>query len=62
MSMIFEKKNYKYEIYVELKFTKSYFQTIKKSGEPLDLIHSNIGDLKFVQTRNGKKILYYFYI
>jgi len=28
--LIFE-KNYKYKIYVELKFTKPYFQTIKKN-------------------------------
>ena len=30
-------------------------QTIKRSNELLYLIHSNIGDLKFVQTRGGKR-------
>jgi hypothetical protein len=30
-------------------------QTIQRSNELLYLIHSNIGDLKFVQTRGGKR-------
>ena len=54
--MILE-KNYNYEIYVESKFTKLYFQTIERSSEPLDLIHSYIGDLKCVQTRGEKSII-----
>jgi hypothetical protein len=43
--MIFE-KNLKCEICIESKFTKSSFQTSKRSSEPLELIHSDIGDLK----------------
>ena len=54
-SIILEKKH-KYEIYVELKFTKSFFfQTVKRNSESLNLFHSCIGDLKFVQVRCGKK-------
>jgi len=46
--MVFE-INHKCEIYVvELKFMKPSFQTIKRSNGPLNLIHSNISDLKFV--------------
>jgi hypothetical protein len=53
-SMIFY-KNHKCDFFVELKFTKSSFQIIKRSNEPLDLIHSNIDDLKFMQTRDWKR-------
>ena len=37
------------------KLTRSSFQSIKRHIEPLDLIHSDICDLKFVQTRGGNK-------
>ena len=40
---------------VEAKLTRSSFQTIERNTEPLDLIHSDICDLKFVQTRGGNK-------
>jgi len=53
-SMIFE-KNHKCEICVKSKFSKLYFQIIKKVSKPLDLIHSDISDLKFVQTEGDKK-------
>lgn len=39
---------------VETKLTKSHFSTIERSTEPLELIHSDICDLKFIQTRGGK--------
>ena len=52
--MIFE-KNHKCTICIESKFTKPSFQTIEKSSGPLDLIHSYIGNLKFVQMRGEKK-------
>jgi len=55
-SMIFY-KNHKCEFFVELKLIKSSFQIIKRSSEPLDFIHSNIGDLKFMQTRDEKGII-----
>ena len=45
--MVFE-KNHRCEIYLEQKFTKQYFKTIKKNSEPLDLIHLDIDDLKFM--------------
>ena len=47
--------NYKCEICVESKLTKTSFQSIERSSEPLELIHSDICDLKFIQTRVGKK-------
>jgi hypothetical protein len=46
-----------FEIYIESKFIKSYFQTIKRSCEPLDLIHSYIGDLKVCANKSWKKVL-----
>ena len=51
------KKNHKCEICGELKFTKPYFQIIKRSNEPLNLINSDIDDLKFVQTKSRKKYI-----
>ena len=47
--------NHKCEICVESKLTKTSFQSIERSSEPLELIHSDIRDLKFIQTRSGKK-------
>jgi hypothetical protein len=58
--MIFE-KNHKCEICIESKFTKPSFQTSKRSSEPLELIHSDIGDLKVYVNKRWKKVLYYFY-
>ena len=45
----------KCEICVEAKLTRSSFQTIERNTEPLELIHSDVCDLKFVQTRGGNK-------
>ena len=45
----------KYETCVEAKLTMSSFQSVKRYTEPRDLIHSDICDLKFVQTRGGNK-------
>ncbi|RVW87884.1 Retrovirus-related Pol polyprotein from transposon TNT 1-94 [Vitis vinifera] len=47
--------NHKCEICVEAKLTRSSFQSVERNTEPLDLIHSDICDLKFVQTRGGNK-------
>ena len=47
--------NIKCQICVEAKLTKTPFYTVERSSEPLDLIHSDLCDLKFVQTRGGKK-------
>ena len=47
--------NHKCEICVESKLTRTSLQSIERSSEPLELIHSNIYDLKFIQTRGGKK-------
>ncbi|XXG54031.1 hypothetical protein AAC387_Pa03g2009 [Persea americana] len=45
----------KCETCVEAKLTRTSFQSIEKTSEPLQLIHSDICDLKFVQTKGGKK-------
>lgn len=45
----------KYETCVEAKLTRSHFSTIERSTKPLKLIHSDVCDLKFIQTRGGKK-------
>ena len=42
---------HKCETYVEAKLTRSSFQSVERHTEPLDLIHSDICDLKFIQTR-----------
>ena len=47
--------NHKCENCVESKLTRTSFQSIERSSEPLELIHSDIYDLKFIQTRGGKK-------
>ncbi|GAB2265737.1 hypothetical protein Dimus_037845 [Dionaea muscipula] len=46
---------HKCEICVEAKLTRTSFQAVERSTKPLDLIHSDVCDLKFVQTRGGSK-------
>ena len=46
---------HKCETCVEVKLTRSSFQSVERHTEPLDLIHSDICNLKFVQTRGGNK-------
>jgi hypothetical protein len=53
--VLFLKKNHKCEVCIESKFTKPFFKTIKKSSEPLDLIHSDINNLNFIHIRSRKK-------
>ena len=43
------------ETCVEAKLIRSSFQSVDRNTEPLDLIYSDICDLKFVQTRGGNK-------
>ena len=40
---------------MESKLARTSFQSIEKSSEPLELIHLDICDLKFIQTRGDKK-------
>ena len=47
--------NHKCETCVEAKLTRTSFQTIERNTEPLDLIHSDVCDLKVVQSRGGNK-------
>ena len=46
---------HKYETCVEAKITRLYFQTIEKDTKPLDMIHSDICDLKFAPMRGSNK-------
>ncbi|WCJ29313.1 Retrovirus-related Pol polyprotein from transposon TNT 1-94 [Euphorbia peplus] len=46
---------HKCETCVETKTTRTSFHSVERDNEPLDLIHSDICDLKFVQTRGGNK-------
>ncbi|KAK9944760.1 hypothetical protein M0R45_010310 [Rubus argutus] len=48
-------QNHKCETCVEAKLTRTSFHSIERSTEPLGLIHSDLCDLKFLQTRGGKK-------
>ena len=52
--------NHKCEICVESKLTRASFHNIERSTEPLELIHSDTCDLKYVQTRGGKKFFVTF--
>uniref|UniRef100_A0A2N9HXG0 Integrase catalytic domain-containing protein n=1 Tax=Fagus sylvatica TaxID=28930 RepID=A0A2N9HXG0_FAGSY len=47
--------NHKCETCVEAKLTRTSFHSIERSSDPLELIHSDVCDLKFVQTRGGRK-------
>ena len=46
---------HKCETYVEAKLTRSSFKSVERHTEPLDLIHSDICDLKLMQTRCSNK-------
>ena len=47
--------NHRCEVCAESKMTKAPFHSTERMAKPLKLIHSDICDLKFVQTRGGKK-------
>ena len=46
---------HKCETCVEAKLTRSSFQSVERHTKPLDLIHSDVCDLKLVQARGGNK-------
>ena len=46
---------HKCEACVEVKLTRSSFQSVERHTKPLDFIHNDICDLKLVQTRGGNK-------
>ena len=52
---------HKCETCVEAKRTRSSFQSVERHPEPFDLIHSDICDLKFIQTRGGNKYFISFF-
>ncbi len=45
----------KCEVCVEAKLTRSSFPSVQRSTEPLELVHIDVYDLKYVQTRGGNK-------
>jgi len=45
---------YKFEIYVKVKFAKNSFHSIDPNTEPLELIYTDLCDLKFAPTRGEK--------
>ncbi|KAL4038513.1 hypothetical protein IC575_002134 [Cucumis melo] len=47
--------NHRCEVCVESKMTKAPFHSTERLTKPLELIHSDVCDLKFVQTKGGKK-------
>ena len=52
-----DKQNKKYEIWVESKLTKKSSPSVQLKTELLDLIHSDLVDLKQTKTRWGKVTL-----
>ncbi|GKB81901.1 retrovirus-related pol polyprotein from transposon TNT 1-94 [Tanacetum coccineum] len=49
------KLNVKFETYVEAKLTRSSIKSIARKIEPLDMIHTDICDLKSLPTKGGNK-------
>ena len=47
--------NHKCEICVGTKLTKAPFKSVERKTEPLELIQTDVCDLKFVQTRGGNQ-------
>ena len=47
--------NHKCETCVEAKLTRSSFKPVERKTEPLDMIHTDVCDLKSIPTRNGFK-------
>ena len=47
----------KYEVCVEAKLTKSLSPHVERTNKPLDLVHTDLCDLKYIQTRGGKSTL-----
>ena len=47
--------DHKCETCVETKMARASFKSVERSTESLDLIHSDVCDMKSIQTRGGKK-------
>lgn len=54
------KNERKCEICVEAKLAKAPFYSVERTTTPLELIHTAMCDLKFVQTRGDKKYIIIF--
>lgn len=48
--------NHKCEIWVQAKLAKTPFYSIRRKTKPIELVHHDIHDLKFIQTRAKKNI------
>lgn len=48
-------QNHRCETCVETKLAKTQFHSVERNSNHLELIHSDICNLKFVQTRGDKK-------
>ena len=55
MSKLNFDNNDKCQICVEAKLSKTYFSSIERSTKSLELIHTNVCNLKLVQTRSSKR-------
>ena len=53
-------KTHKCEICVESKFARKLFKSIERSSELLELVHSDLCDLKMTLTRGGRKYFIIF--
>jgi len=51
----FKTNQEKCEVCVHAKLSKTPSPRVERTIEPLGLIHTDLYDLKYVQTRNGKK-------
>ena len=52
--------NHKCPVCIEAKLTRTSFQSVDRKTEPLDLIHTDVCDLKSIPTRGGKKYFIMF--
>jgi len=46
---------YKCKTYVEAKFAKKPFKSVQRTSKPIQLIQSDLCDLKFIENKGGKK-------
>lgn len=53
----FKCNNTQSQICMEAKFVKYPYKSTEKNFNPLDMIHTNIYDMKLIPTRAGKKYL-----
>ena len=57
----FECNKSKCQVCVESKFAKHPYNSVERNFEPLDLIHTDICDMKSIPSHGGKKVFHNFY-